>query len=374
MVFRFVHSADWHIGKPFGRFPAQRAGVLQHARLEAVERLAALARREQAPIVLVAGDVYDGPGLADRALIELQHRLAAHADIAWYMIPGNHDPATPGGVWDRLAAIGLPHNVHVCREPRPVTVAPGIALLPAPLNAKATTGDPTAWMAAAPTPEGCLRIGLAHGSTHSFGADRQASVAISSARAREAGLAYLALGDWHGTREIAAATWYAGTPEPDSFVANDQGHALLVTVGAAATVTVARHAVGEMIWTSRRIAVAAATDLAELQSELARIERSAGRVLLDLVIEGEVTLAEDAAIRDCIDRTIDPAVFHLRQDLDALAAAPDADDPLLLSDPMLREIAGELATQAGRDDPQAPTAAFALRRLYRAARTAERAS
>ena len=42
-----------------------------------------------------------------------------------------------------------------------------------------------------------------------------ASVAIAPARARDAGLAYLALGDWHGTREIAPATWYAGTPEPE---------------------------------------------------------------------------------------------------------------------------------------------------------------
>ena len=40
-------------------------------------------------------------------------------------------------------------------------------------------------------------------------------------RAERARLDYLALGDWHGTLEIAPRTWYAGTPEPDRFRANE---------------------------------------------------------------------------------------------------------------------------------------------------------
>ena len=47
-------------------------------------------------------------------------------------------------------------------------------------------------------------------------------------RAAAARLDYLALGDWHGTLEIAPRTWYAGTPEPDRFRANDAGNVLLV--------------------------------------------------------------------------------------------------------------------------------------------------
>ena len=56
---------------------------------------------------------------------------------------------------------------------------------------------------------------------------------IDGERAARARLDYLALGDWHGTLEIAPRTWYAGTPEPDRFRANDAGNVLLVELDDA---------------------------------------------------------------------------------------------------------------------------------------------
>ena len=92
-----------------------------------------------------------------------------------------------------------------------------MVVLPAPLTAKSTSRDPTAWMDAAATPSGSLRIGLAHGSVQGFGSAGEANVPIDPARAKSAGLAYLALGDWHGTTRISERVWYSGTPEPDGF-------------------------------------------------------------------------------------------------------------------------------------------------------------
>ena len=43
MTFRFLHTADWHIGKAFGGFPPDRAALLREARLTAISRLAAVA-------------------------------------------------------------------------------------------------------------------------------------------------------------------------------------------------------------------------------------------------------------------------------------------------------------------------------------------
>ena len=84
-------------------------------------------------------------------------------------------------------------------------------------------------MDAAATPAGALRVGLAHGSVAGrLPDDADAANPIAADRATGARLDYLALGDWHGTLEIAPRTWYAGTPEPDRFRANDAGNALLV--------------------------------------------------------------------------------------------------------------------------------------------------
>ena len=40
---------------------------------------------------------------------------------------------------------------------------------------------------------------------------------IPADRVETAGLAFLALGDWHGQLGIGPRTWYAGTPEAEAF-------------------------------------------------------------------------------------------------------------------------------------------------------------
>ena len=55
---RFLHSADWQIGKVFKQF-GPKEETLRRARLAAVERLGQLAVAHGARHVLVAGDIYD---------------------------------------------------------------------------------------------------------------------------------------------------------------------------------------------------------------------------------------------------------------------------------------------------------------------------
>jgi len=52
---RFIHTADWQIGKPFKQF-GDRESVLRQARLVAIENIGRLAAKEGAAHVLVAGD------------------------------------------------------------------------------------------------------------------------------------------------------------------------------------------------------------------------------------------------------------------------------------------------------------------------------
>ena len=56
---RLIHTADWQIGKVFRFVDRGTMGVLQEARLEAISAIGRLATAHAAPIVLVAGDIYD---------------------------------------------------------------------------------------------------------------------------------------------------------------------------------------------------------------------------------------------------------------------------------------------------------------------------
>ncbi|NBS46475.1 MAG: hypothetical protein EBS99_05500, partial [Betaproteobacteria bacterium] len=149
-----------------------------------------------------------------------------------YLLPGNHDAALSESVWTRAQRDALvPPNVRLCLRPEPVEIEGRMVVLPAPLTQRHSLSDLTEWFAAAETPAGLPRIGLAHGAVQGILAeDIDSANPIVQDRATRARLDYLALGDWHGTKQIDARTWYAGTPEPDRFKDNDPGNALVVTI------------------------------------------------------------------------------------------------------------------------------------------------
>jgi DNA repair exonuclease SbcCD nuclease subunit len=231
MALRILHTADFQIGRIYSQFEPDDAAALFEARFHAVERLARFAEEQRVDAILVAGDVFDAQTVSDKTIRRLANAMQGY-DGPWVLLPGNHDAALAESVWTRVGRIGaFAPNVITCLEPVAHVVADKFALLPAPLTQRHTYADLTEWFAAAATPEGLPRIGLAHGCVQGVLPDDVDSAnPIAAGRASTARLDYLALGDWHGTRRIDDRTWYAGTPETDRFKANDSGQALLVTL------------------------------------------------------------------------------------------------------------------------------------------------
>src|SRR5438270_14010557 len=120
-----------------------------------------------------------------------------------------------------------------------------------------------------PTPEGVLRIGLAHGSITNFGSEGEATNPIDPRRPESAGLDYLALGDWHRTLQVGPAAWYAGTPEPDRAGGQERGTALLVDIaGSGAPATVTPLSTGTYRWITRTERLSDAATLADMEQRL----------------------------------------------------------------------------------------------------------
>ena len=362
MALTFVHTADWQLGKTFGFLPDDQGGVLQRARDEIVERVAAIARQAGAPLIVVAGDVFDGEDLAEVRVRQILTRLAATAPLTWHFLSGNHDPARAGGVWDTVKRVGVPANVHLHLAPSPAEIAPGYHLLPAPLIARSTSMDPTSWMDTAQTPEGHVRIGLAHGSIQGFGSLGEASVYIDPARARRAGLAYLALGDWHGMKQIAPDTWYSGTPEPDSFTDNDPGHVLTVTLDGGA-VRVKPVASAQFRWLSREIKAERLTDLARLEAEVSGAPDAVGHWLVELRLTGRLPASALGGIESRL-QMLTGRLFALRTDRRGLRLSMSQDDLGALDNPLTRQIAERLKPAIdGADETTARQASRALELL-----------
>ncbi len=352
MTLRLIHTADWQLGRAFGNFSDGLAARLRAARLDAIDRIAGHARASGARHVLVAGDVWDQETPSEATLVQPLERLRRAADLVWWLLPGNHDPARRQGLWDRLAETGLPANVRVCNAPKPLELEAGSWLLPAPLTTKRPASDPSAVLDAMPTPAGTLRVGLAHGPVANFAQDSDGGT-IALDRAQKAGLAYLALGDWHGCQEVAPRTWYAGTPEPDRFPRNEPGFCLAVTLeGPGSAPMVQRRPTAAFRWRRTRLDWLPGTDTDQLAASANDAALPADHVLLQLELAGTIRLTERLELQaHC--RRLGDRLAYLEIDDTALQTVVEAGDlEALGAESGLRAAADVLASRA-IDDPAA---------------------
>lgn len=361
-MISLLHTADWQIGRVFSQFEPDDAAALFEARFKAVERLAGIAAERKVDAVLVAGDVFDLQTVSDKTIRRMFNAMQGFSG-PWLLIPGNHDSALSESVWRRAERLGaIPPNAVCCLEPRPHTVAGKFVLLPAPLTQRHTYGDLTDWFAAAPSEAGLPRIGLAHGCVQGIlSEDIDSANPIAAGRAGEAGLDYLALGDWHGTRQIDERTWYAGTPETDRFRANDSGQALRVSIaGVGAVPEVETIRTGQFGWQQLEPRLTVASDIDELVEKLASVE--SGDVL-QLRVQGTCDLGGHARLVAALDAARARA-RALVWDGEALRLEPTEEDiQALHADGFVGEALQELRTQQG--DTQAELARDALLTLAR---------
>lgn len=339
---RFLHTADWQMGRTYSRFDAEDGAALVEARYEAIERLAALATEHQCDAVLVAGDVFDAQTVSDRTIRRVFNATRGFGG-PWVMLPGNHDAALAESVWTRAKRLdAVPDNVFLALESG-VTSLPeqGIAVLAAPLTQRHTYGDLTQPFDDMETPAELLRIGLAHGSVQGLlPEDIDSTNPIAPDRTETAKLDYLGLGDWHGVREINARTWYSGTPEPERFRNNDAGYVLIVDIEEpGATPKVTRHETARYQWHQWRESLSVPSDLDDLLHRISQLPEAS---VLDLKLAGTLTLAGDQKLTEAL--SIAEARYRaVTCDRTRLQLEPTDDDiSALLADGYLGEVVQEL--------------------------------
>ena len=377
---RLIHSSDLQIGMAFKYFEPEVAALLQDARQAVVGTLGKLAVKCRASAVLLAGDIYDKQQPFPQTLAKPIEAMRQFPRVSWHLMPGNHDHVRDNGLWDRLRRLNLPDNVHLHTNPGAIEIAEddgaGIFLLPAPLRYLASGDDLTAYMDAAPTPEGAIRIGMAHGSIQGFGAEGEARNYVSPNRAEAAGLAYLALGDWHRQLQINARTGIRAHPSPTSSGCRrisggtlcNGGSALLVEISGARAIPIVKsvetaryrwHQVSETLTDDLQIDV--------LEARLRGLDRDVARVVLDLRVTGALLLTGRKRFEERIVQSVGSAVRAMRFDNAGLVPDPtEAEMDEIDRSGFIRVAADRLNTMAHdpSDRERARLAPLALRRLY----------
>jgi len=369
MALTLIHTSDWQIGKVFGFVDEQTLGLLQRARLDAIDRIGSLAAARGVRHVLVAGDVYDTQDVTQRLLLQPIERMRAFDDVIWHLLPGNHDPDQPFGIWDRLARTELPGNIVIHADAEPyLHEADRLAILPAPLKHFRSLEDLTDWMNDAATPDGYYRIGLAHGSIRSFGSDEsQAANFIDPQRPQLAALSYLALGDWHGTQKINERVWYSGTHETDAYDVIDGGNTLLVTLDSPeATPAVEKIATGSYHWHREEVTLSGRSDIDALAQRLrALLPAPLSNHLVRLGVSGTLSLEDSHYFDSLVHGSVDAALAQLRIDNRILPMPSEEDLAQFGPGGYIRLAADRLMAMArDAENDERELAALALQRLY----------
>jgi len=357
---RFLHTADWQIGRQYSNFAPEDALALAEARISVIERIADLAASERVDAVLVAGDVFDAQTVSDRTVRRLFNAMAGYTG-PWVLVSGNHDAALAESVWTRARRLGaIPDNAHLALTAEVLEFAEaGFAVLPAPLTQRHTQTDLTRWFDQAETSNGLVRIGLAHGSVQGVLAeDVDSPNPIAADRVATAQLDYLALGDWHGTKRINARTWYSGTPEQDRFKGNDPGNVLLVDIPkGVAEPHVEIRSTGQHPWIQMTERLAVLSDLDQL---IVKLERQPERAVVALRLEGEISLLGKQQLEGALSAA-EARFRSLRYDLSDLSLLATEDDIAALhADGYVGKVISELRDEQDGDDGEVAREAMAI--------------
>lgn len=334
----------------------------------AIDALASAAREHGAQHVLVAGDLFDTETPSERVWRQALAAMAGAEGLQWWIIPGNHDSLVAEALWKQFREEAA-DGVHLVDAAEPVVIAPRVSLVPSPVSSRFPGRDLTEWMPECTTPEGHLRIGLAHGGVVNFGSEDDGKETIAIDRARSAGLDYLALGDWHGFVKVSERTFYSGSPERDRFKHEGRGVCLAVTIpGPRAEPLVSEVETGRLNWSEVSLHLTPEQDAAKALTS-ALPQEGVGRrdVLLRVRATGWVGLPQRIALESTIEH-VSPEFGHLEftdAELATECAAEDLDE--IATSGALRMAAEALYEYTRRDGasiPERRVAGAALRRLY----------
>lgn len=201
---KILHSADFHLDAPFAGCSPEEAEQLRQALLGVPGKIAELCQAERCDLVLLAGDLFDGP-YTKESYLALRTALE-QMEVPVFIAPGNHDFCTMESPWEKES---WPENVHVfTRQSMESAAIPALdcRIYGAGYQSMDCPGLLEGFLAEG---EERYHIGLLH-------ADPAKSSTpycpLTAGQVRESGLDYLALGHVHKTGSFRAGDTLCAWP------------------------------------------------------------------------------------------------------------------------------------------------------------------
>ena len=203
-MIKILHSADWHLDAPLRSLPEEQAQWLRRLQLQLPRRVSQLCRSEGCDLMLLSGDLFDGPSSPES--LEAVKRALADAEVPVFIAPGNHDY-----LWEKSPWLSgtWPENVYIFQNNTMESQV--VEHLNCRVYGGAFTGPESEGLLEDFRAEGTERYAVAvlHGDPTSADSPY---CPVTALQVRESGLDYLALGHIHGADSFTAGATLAAWP------------------------------------------------------------------------------------------------------------------------------------------------------------------
>jgi DNA repair exonuclease SbcCD nuclease subunit len=300
-VVRFVHSADWQLGRAPYYLNEDAGPRFRTARVEVIGTIAELAVRERCDFVVVCGDVFESNRIDRQVLVRALDKMRAAAPLEFFLLPGNHDPLDASSIFGSptFKEHG-PSNVTVLDGREPVQAVPGVELIAAPWPNKRPLVDLVGEACQSLEPTDVLRVVCGHGAVDAMWPESSDPAHISLERLEERiesdVIHYVGLGDRHSTTDVgdSGRVWYSGAPEPTDFDEIEPGNVLVVDLDRNG-VRVGRHRVGTWRFEDRDWELGTDLDIDALRDWLESPDNKE-RCIVRTTLRGQVSVAQRARL------------------------------------------------------------------------------
>jgi DNA repair exonuclease SbcCD nuclease subunit len=269
---KIVHAADLHLDSPLcglERYEGAPVARIRGATRRALENLIALCLEEQAALLLIAGDLYDGnwKDYSTGLFFASQMARLRAGGTRVVFIRGNHDAAS-----QLTKSLRLPENVRELDTRRPETVIfedLGVAVHGQGFATRAVTDDLAARYP--PRLPDLLNVGLLHTSAGGReGHENYAPCQIETLIAK--GYDYWALGHVHRREVLCDSPWIVFPGNLQGRQARETGAkgATLITAEDARITAVEHRALDVVRWCTRDVDVTGSSSTDEVIDEVRR--------------------------------------------------------------------------------------------------------
>jgi DNA repair exonuclease SbcCD nuclease subunit len=353
-MVRFLHTADWQMGMR-AVHTGNKSKEIRLKRYVTAQKIVNIAQQKKVDFVIIVGDLFEHNDVDEVVVKKTVDILNQFAPIPVFILPGNHDPYIPGGIWDRNSWQRVGSHIHLLNVEKEVDFGSSVSLFPCPVKQKRSNLDSTSWIPKRLPNDDKIRIGLAHGSLDSL--PGAINFPISKNCREEKGLDYLALGDWHSFSQYGQSI-YPGTFEPTSFDESDSGNIVIVDIPAPhVSPNIEKLRCRTLTWAKFTLDIHDITDLEKFEEnlkELGSYPTLVLRINLHIHIHNDDRIFQQLkTLRD----ELDEMAFYLQWEQEEIAVNPDLETRL--PEGLVQEVNEALSDILLGKIPQPPCNVFA---------------